>query len=156
MQVSSGGNGVTGADETSEDTDTTFTGNSVPSPNGPYVPVGSDVIVTAQIGGDSQYRSFWVNGSWDAGGFYDPNWSGPLLELNDNGTGADSVAGDGYFTGVVYLAADPTNTYNWWCGSEDDANSFLDDGAGFDVTGSGVIHTDTLVVTLTAGTIPTI
>ena len=35
-QVSTGGNGVTGADETSEDLNNTFTDNSVPTPNAAY------------------------------------------------------------------------------------------------------------------------
>ena len=37
-QIQSGGNGVTGGDETSENLDVTFTANSVPSPNGPRIP----------------------------------------------------------------------------------------------------------------------
>jgi hypothetical protein len=37
-QIQSGGNGVTGGDETSENLDATFTANSVPSPNGPRIP----------------------------------------------------------------------------------------------------------------------
>lgn len=38
-QVASGGNGVTGADETSENLDVTWTDNSIPTPNGPHQPV---------------------------------------------------------------------------------------------------------------------
>lgn len=37
-QIASGGNGVTGADETSEDLNNTFTALSVPTPNGPWSP----------------------------------------------------------------------------------------------------------------------
>ncbi|GAB4340350.1 MAG: hypothetical protein Kow0037_26140 [Calditrichia bacterium] len=36
-QVQTGGNGLTGSDETSEDLNNTFTDNSIPSPNAPYV-----------------------------------------------------------------------------------------------------------------------
>jgi hypothetical protein len=47
-QTASGGNGVTGADETSENLDVTWTDNSLPTPNAPYSPaVGieeSDVL----------------------------------------------------------------------------------------------------------------
>lgn len=39
LQVQTGGNGVTGADETSENLDSTFTNNSLPSPGGPWHPV---------------------------------------------------------------------------------------------------------------------
>ncbi len=41
LQVSSGGNGVTGADETSENLDETFSNNSIPSPNGSWQPATS-------------------------------------------------------------------------------------------------------------------
>jgi hypothetical protein len=109
-------------------------------------PANSVVILTAKIGGDSQYRSFWVNGSWDANGVYDPNWTGPMVELNDNGVGPDAVAGDTYFTGSVILSIDNTNTYNWWTGSEDDINSFLEDGVGFDVLSTDTVYADTLIV----------
>ena len=40
-QIPSGGNGVTGADETSEDLHRTFTNNSTPSPNAPWVPANT-------------------------------------------------------------------------------------------------------------------
>jgi len=109
-------------------------------------PTNSNVILTAKIGGDSQYRTFWVNGSWDANGVYDPNWTGPMVELNDNGVAPDAVAGDTYFTGSVVLSIDNTNTYNWWTGSEDDINSFLEDGVGFDVLSTDTVYADTLIV----------
>lgn len=108
--------------------------------------LSTDVVLTVKIGGDSQYRTFWVNGSWDANGNYDPMWSGPMVELNDNGTGADAVAGDTYFTGSVQLAIDNVNTYHWWAGSENDLGSFLDDGNGFNVTGTVPVYPDTLIL----------
>ncbi len=40
-QIPSGGNGVTGANETSEDLHRTFTNNSIPSPNAPWVPAST-------------------------------------------------------------------------------------------------------------------
>lgn len=109
-------------------------------------PSNSTAILTAKIGGDSQYRSFWVNGSWDANGNWDPNWTGPMVELNDNGVPPDAIAGDTYFTGSVVLSIDSTNTYNWWTGSEDDINSFLEDGVGFNVLSSNTVYADTLIV----------
>ncbi|MEJ2536372.1 MAG: T9SS type A sorting domain-containing protein, partial [Calditrichia bacterium] len=104
------------------------------------------VILAAQIGGDSQYRSFWVNGSWDSSGVYNSNWTGPMVELKDDGVAPDAAAGDNIFTGSVVLAVDNTNTYNWWTGSENDVNSFLDDGTGFNVTSAATVYPDTLVV----------
>jgi hypothetical protein len=107
---------------------------------------GASVILAAQIGGDSQYRSFWVNGSWDASGVYDSDWTGPMVELKDDGSTPDAVAGDHIFTGFVNLAIDNTNTYRWWTGSENDINSFLDDGANFNVSEAMTLFPDTLVV----------
>jgi hypothetical protein len=43
-QTPGGGNGVTGADETSENLDVTWTDNSIPTPNGPHQPVGIEDI----------------------------------------------------------------------------------------------------------------
>ena len=112
-----------------------------------YPPVTSaPVILAAQIGGDSQYRSFWVNGSWDSLGVYDPNWSAPMVELKDDGVAPDAVAGDHIFTGLVNLEIDAVNTYHWWVGSENDDNSFLDDGVGFMVSSTDPVYPDTLVV----------
>ncbi len=106
----------------------------------------AEVILAAQIGGDSQYRSFWVNGSWDSSGVYNSNWTGPMVELNDKGVAPDAVAGDHIFTGSVILAIDNTNTYQWWTGSENDANSFLENGVGLVILSSGTVTPDTLIV----------
>ncbi len=106
----------------------------------------ASVILAAQIGGDSQFRSFWVNGSWDSSGVYNSSWTGPMVELKDNGVAPDVVAGDHIFTGSVILAVDNTNTYNWWTGSENDDNSFLDNGDGFLVTATAPVYADTLIV----------
>ena len=148
IQSPTGGNGVNGADETSEDLNNTFTAFSLPTPNAPYQspPQFAEVILAASIGGDSQYRSFWVNGAWDASGVYDPSWSGAMVELNDNGIPPDAVTGDHIFTGSVTLQVDNVNTYGWWAGSEDDPNSFLEDGSGFMVTSAATVYPDTLLV----------
>lgn len=105
------------------------------------------VILAAKIGGDSHYRSFWVNGSWDSTGVYDPSWSGPMVELNDQGLGYDAVAGDSIFTGMVVLKVDSTNTYEWWAGSENDVNSYLDSGTSFSLLSPGsMFYADTLTL----------
>ncbi|GAB4344031.1 MAG: hypothetical protein Kow0037_32470 [Calditrichia bacterium] len=112
----------------------------------PPAPTMAEVIVAAQILGESQYRSFFVDGSWDSTGHYDPMWSAPMLELKDDGIAPDASAGDGIFTGSIMLAIDSVNTYNWWVGSEDDLGSFLDDGVGGQVLDPGPHYTDTLIV----------
>ncbi|MFZ0391920.1 MAG: FlgD immunoglobulin-like domain containing protein [Calditrichia bacterium] len=109
-------------------------------------PASADVILSARIGGESQYRNFWVNGSWDSTGHYDPLWSGPMVALNDSGAYPDAVAGDQIFSGAVNLAIDSINTYNWWTGSENDMNSFLDDGSAFTVTSANTVYPDTLLL----------
>ena len=91
------------------------------------------VILKAQVAGESHYRSFWANGSWDSLGYYDDMWSGPMVELKDDGSWPDSASGDNIFTGAVVLMVDSVNTYNWWVGSEDTITSFLEDGSGFQV-----------------------
>lgn len=105
------------------------------TPGGPNVPPANTavVVITAQVGGDSHYRSFWANGSWDAQGAYDPNWSGPMVELRNDGVYPDTSATDDIFTGTVLLQIDSVNTYNYWIGSENDVNSWLEDGTGFQV-----------------------
>jgi hypothetical protein len=50
-QVAAGGNGVTGADETSEDLNNTFTNNSLPSPNAGIIPPPSATFVANLNGG---------------------------------------------------------------------------------------------------------
>lgn len=102
------------------------------------------VVFTAQVGGDSHYRSFWMNGSWDAAGGYDPNWSGPLVELKNDGIWPDTSATDDIFSAVLTLQGG--STYNWWVGSENDANSFLEDGPAINVDTLAVLYTQTCVV----------
>ena len=92
----------------------------------PPPPTQTLVIFTAKVSGESNYRSFWVNGSWDSTGVYDPNWSGPMLELKNDGIWPDTSATDSVFTDSVSLYVD--TTYNWWVGSENDINSWLENG----------------------------
>ncbi|MCB0307000.1 MAG: choice-of-anchor J domain-containing protein, partial [Calditrichaeota bacterium] len=61
-QTTSGGNGVTGADETSENLDATFTNNSLPSPNAAWMPVsgpGSPPGNVSATGGSSSVQLTW-------------------------------------------------------------------------------------------------
>ncbi|MCP4633377.1 MAG: S8 family serine peptidase [candidate division Zixibacteria bacterium] len=97
-----------------------------------------DIILRASFGNpeDIAYRTFYCRGSWDADGFYDPEWNCPFAPMKDDGIFPDEAAGDGIFTGLVKLAADLSNTYSWAVYSEnynDDA-SRLQDGDDFDIT----------------------
>ncbi len=77
---------------------------------------------------DVSYRSFYIKGSWDNDGFYDPAWSGDFIAITDDND-------DGVFTGQVMLARDTENTYSWAIYSENYAAEAarLDDGADFDI-----------------------
>ncbi len=96
------------------------------------------VILTASFGNPDNvdYRSFYLKGSWDSDGFYDASWSGPQIEIKDDGQAPDQTAGDGVFTGRVLLARDMTNTYSWAIYTENygGENSRLQDGANFQIT----------------------
>ena len=108
------------------------------------LPTKSYVIYTAHVGGESSYRSFWINGSWDSTGTYDPNWSGPMLELKNDGLWPDTSAADNIFSGVVQL--DVNSTFNWWVGSENSTNSFLEDGAAITPDTSQFNYSATCIV----------
>jgi len=84
---------------------------------------------------DVSYRPFYLKGSWDNDGFYDPSWSGDLIAIYDDGVAPDQTADDGIFTGEVMLARDSVNTYNWAIYSEDygGEDARLDDGSGFQI-----------------------
>jgi hypothetical protein len=95
------------------------------------------VTLTASFGNptDVSYRPFYLKGSWDNDGFYDPSWSGDLIQINDDGVAPDPTAEDGIFTGEVMLARDSTNTYSWAIYSENygGESARLDDGNNFQI-----------------------
>lgn len=84
---------------------------------------------------DASYRAFYIKGSWDNDGFYDPSWSGDYIAIYDDGVAPDEVAEDGVFTGTVMLARDEVNTYGWAVYSENygGEGARLDAGADFDI-----------------------
>lgn len=84
---------------------------------------------------DVDYRTFYIDGSWDNDGFYDNTWSGDLIAIKDDGESPDQTAGDGIFTGEVLLARDLDHTYSWILKSENygGQNSVLDTGADFNI-----------------------
>ncbi len=81
------------------------------------------------------YRSFYIKGSWNADGFYDADWSAPLIEVKDDGVAPDQVSGDGIFTASVLLARDNTHTYSWAIYSENygGENARLQYGSSFQI-----------------------
>ncbi len=64
------------------------------------------------------YRTFFIKGSWDAEGMYDSTWSGPQIEIKDDGVSPDQTIHDGIFTGKVLLRIDGVHTYRWALYSE--------------------------------------
>ncbi|MCP4584282.1 MAG: S8 family serine peptidase, partial [candidate division Zixibacteria bacterium] len=95
------------------------------------------VTLTVSFGNpdDIDYRSFYLNGSWDNDGFYDGTWSGDLIEIWDNGEAPDETAGDGIFTAELLLARDLDNSYSWSIYTENYnlLSAVLADGADFDI-----------------------
>ncbi|OGC93468.1 MAG: hypothetical protein A2W25_05635 [candidate division Zixibacteria bacterium RBG_16_53_22] len=81
------------------------------------------------------YRSFFLKGSWNSDGFWDGTWSGPLLEIKDDGQAPDQTANDGVFTGQVLLARDLIHTYSWAIYSENYGGEAarLQSGADFQI-----------------------
>lgn len=76
-------------------------------------------VTTTFIVDDSQnmlYDGFFLKGSWDANGQYDPSWGNGMehAEFVDDGTNGDAVAGDHIWTCQVDLIVDGgTNTWEW-------------------------------------------
>jgi hypothetical protein len=102
------------------------------------------VIFTAKVAGESDYRTFWMNGSWDSNGMYDDTWSGPMVELINNGVWPDTSATDSIFTGLVNLNAGIA--YQWWVGSENDGGSWLENGAEVTPVLNGFTYSQTCIV----------
>ena len=106
--------------------------------------------VSFDNGNDISYRNFYVKGSWDNDGYYDPNRSGDFLPLADNGQVPDETAGDGIFTAQILLDKDTENSYSWSVYTEnygvdsiDDA--FLASGSNFDINSYEPVEIPTLV-----------
>jgi hypothetical protein len=59
-QVTSGGNGVDGRDETSEDLDNTFVNNAPPTPNSEYVPLLAAPTNLTAVGGNGVVSLSWL------------------------------------------------------------------------------------------------
>ena len=91
-----------------------FTTNTttVTGPPPPTATVTFSVVDTAGM----NYDGFFLKGSWDGNGFYDPGWNGGAEHtmFYDDGTNGDTVAGDHIWMCEQELAADGgTNTWEW-------------------------------------------
>ncbi|MFZ0390677.1 MAG: carboxypeptidase regulatory-like domain-containing protein, partial [Calditrichia bacterium] len=106
-QVATGGNGVTGADETSEDLNNTFSNNSLPSPNMPYQPpMPPGVLLTEDFEGGSLpagWTSFTNGVGWligDSAGLSSAYWEIPehtiFAASNDDAPGSSNDGSQDY------------------------------------------------------------
>jgi hypothetical protein len=99
-----------------------------------------DAVVKVSFGNPQAiaYRNFYVRGSWDDDGFYNPNWNCAFSEIKDDGVAPDTAEGDGIFTGLIKLACDPQHTYQWAVYSENYSDSArLQTGSGFIISSPG-------------------
>lgn len=99
-------------------TPTTFTydfPNNTTTISGPPPPTA---MVTFMVKDtiNMMYDGFFLKGSWDADGQYDPSWGGGIehTQFYDDGTNGDVVAGDHIWTCQQDLVVDGgTNTWEW-------------------------------------------
>ncbi|MCP4633438.1 MAG: T9SS type A sorting domain-containing protein [candidate division Zixibacteria bacterium] len=100
-----------------------------------------DILLRASFGNpaDIAYREFYIKGSWNDDGFYDPAGSEVFIPIKDDGVAPDAVAGDGIYSGTVKLATDLVNTYGWavYCENYNDEASRLQYGTSFQITNPG-------------------
>ena len=81
------------------------------------------------------HSTFYLKGSWDTNGVYDPSWGDGAehAEFTDDGTNGDVTAGDHIFTAVVELYPDGgSHTWNW--GVNDENHDWIDGNWAFNVT----------------------
>ena len=97
---------------------TTFTydfPNNITTVSGPPPVLDSVTFVVVDTAGRN-YDGFFLKGSWDANGFYDPSWGGGMehTQFYDDGTNGDTLAGDHIWTCYQLLAVDGgSNTWEW-------------------------------------------
>ncbi len=97
---------------------TTFTydfPNNVTTVSGPPPVMDSVTFIVIDTAGRN-YDGFFLKGSWDASGFYDPTWGGGMehAQFYDDGTNGDTLAGDHIWTCYQLLAVDGgSNTWEW-------------------------------------------
>ena len=97
---------------------TTFTydfPNNITTVSGPPPVMDTVTFVVIDTAGRN-YDGFFLKGSWDASGFYDPTWGGGMEHsaFYDDGTNGDTLAGDHVWACQQLLAVDGgSNTWEW-------------------------------------------
>ena len=93
---------------------------------------------------------FYLKGSWDANGVYDPSWGDGAehAEFTDDGTNGDTVAGDHIFTAVADLYPDG-GSHSWRWGINDENHDWLDGDWAFTVLDTSSQTLDYTIETLT-------
>jgi hypothetical protein len=89
--------------------------NNVTTVSGPPPPAAT-VTFTVNDSFGKNYDGFYLKGSWDANGYYDPNWGNGAEHsmFYDDGTNGDLVAGDHIWTCEQELTSDGgSNTWEW-------------------------------------------
>ena len=96
------------------------------------------------------HTGFYLKGSWDVNGVYDPSWGNGMehAEFLDDGTNGDATAGDHIFTAIAELYPDNgTHTWNW--GINDENHDWLDGNWEFTVIDTASQTLEYTIETLT-------
>ena len=97
---------------------TTFTydfPNNITTISGPPPPTATITFLVDDVL-NMNYDGFFLKGSWDGNGQYDPSWGGGAehSQFYDDGTNGDAVAGDHIWTCQQDLVVDGgSNTWEW-------------------------------------------
>ncbi|MCD4771950.1 MAG: lamin tail domain-containing protein [Bacteroidales bacterium] len=97
---------------------TTFTydfPNNITTVSGPPPPSATITFIVNDAAGQN-YDGFFLKGSWDANGFYDPSWGGGIEHspFYDDGTNGDVTADDHIWTCQQELIVDGgSNNWEW-------------------------------------------
>lgn len=89
--------------------------NNTTTVSGPPPPAATVTFAVNDTLGKN-YGGFYLKGSWDANGYYDPGWGGGMEHsmFYDDGTNGDTVAGDHIWMCEQVLTSDGgSNTWEW-------------------------------------------
>lgn len=89
--------------------------NNITTISGPSPPTATFTFIVEDVA-SMNYDGFFLKGSWDANGQYDPSWDGGAEHSGfyDDGTNGDVVAGDHIWTCQFDLVVDGgSNTWEW-------------------------------------------
>jgi len=99
--------------------------NNVTTISGPPPPTSTVTFIVSDVA-SMNYDGFFLKGSWDAGGLYDPSWGGGAehSEFYDDGTHGDAVADDHIWTCQQDLVVDGGSN-NWEWGVNDTEHNWI-------------------------------